>query len=420
MKILFLTPQLPYPPQKGTTIRNYNLIKNIALRHEVHLLSFYESERELEAAKPLHDVCASVTAVMAPTRTKSQRLVSVGLSPLPDMALRLPSQEFMDKLIALLEGGSFDIMQVEGIELAQYILGLEKELKEGQIVGFGKRPTAVIFDEHNAEYVLQKRAFQTDLGIPKRWPGAIYSLIQWQKLLGYERKVCQWSAGVIAVSEADKEALLKLDRSLDITVVPNGVDCAYFEAGGSTEHKRQIVFAGTLDYRPNIDAVAWFCDKILPVVKSHIPDVRFFVVGKSPPERLTKYASPNVVFTGPVEDVRPFMAESAVYVIPMRIGGGVRFKVLEAMAAGMPVVSTSMGAEGTYAVDGMDILIADDPSTFAIRVVQLLLEPDQHSYLIERARALVKSKFDWDVVVPRLEEYYRKLAIHDKRVPLVK
>ena len=138
----------------------------------------------------------------------------------------------------------------------------------------------------------------------------------------------------------------------------------------------------------------------MPQVKTHVPDVRFFVVGKSPPERLTKYAGPNVVFTGPVEDVRPFMSESTAYVVPMRIGGGVRFKVLEAMATGMPVVSTTMGAEGTDTVNGLDILLADDPSTFAIKVIQLLQEPEQYSYLVERARTLVKSRFDWNVVVP--------------------
>ena len=122
----------------------------------------------------------------------------------------------------------------------------EEYLKDGKITGLGKTTTAVLFDEHNAEYVLQKRAFQTDIRNPMKWVGAVYSLIQWQKLVGYERKACRHSAGIVAVSEADKAALLKLDENLDIAVVPNGVDCAYFESSRPSEHKHQLIFAGTL------------------------------------------------------------------------------------------------------------------------------------------------------------------------------
>jgi len=187
-----LTSQLPYPPHQGGAIRTYNLIVNLAPRHEIHLLSFVNSPNDLEGAGPLHQHCQTIQVVPVPQRSSLKRLLTTLFSPLPDMALRLPSAEFRHKLAARLESERFDVVQVESIEMAPYAMG-DAGWKADN------RPLWV-FDDYNAEYVLQQRAFETDVRHPRRWIGALYSFIQWQKLRRYEAAVCQRVDRVVAVS----------------------------------------------------------------------------------------------------------------------------------------------------------------------------------------------------------------------------
>ncbi len=195
MKLLLLTPQLPYPPHQGTTIRNYNLVRHLARRHEVHVLSFVLQPGEEQGAQPLREACRSLRTVVAPQRTMRQRLAGVVTSRLPDMALRLPSAEFHAALRDALQREAFDVVQVEGIEMAQYGLAW--------CDAAGGKPLWV-FDDHNAEYVLQRRAFETDLRRPRRWPAAAYSWIQWRRLTAYERLACRQMDRTVVCSEADQ------------------------------------------------------------------------------------------------------------------------------------------------------------------------------------------------------------------------
>ncbi|RME44144.1 MAG: glycosyl transferase family 1, partial [Chloroflexi bacterium] len=217
MKLLFLTPQLPYPPHQGTTIRNFHLLAGLARDHEIALLSFANPAESVDAT-PLPDLCYRLETVpMPPARPLTQRLVTTLTSPQPDMALRLPSRQFLERLEAWVQDETFDVIQVEGIEMGPYALALRQ----------GRRlstRTKLVFDDHNAEYVLQRRAFLTDVGQPTRWPAAGYSLIQWLKLRRYERLVCQAADRVVAVSETDAEALRRLMPGLRPAIVPNGVD----------------------------------------------------------------------------------------------------------------------------------------------------------------------------------------------------
>ena len=218
MKVLFLTPQLPNPPHKGTTIRNFNLIKQLSKNHEIHLLSFIRSEDELPWCDELRRYCRSVETVVAPQHSMLRRLLAFFLTPLPDMAIRLPSSEFMGKLEAILEREAFDIVQVEGIEMAQYGLAIKgydlastmlaaAGLPSGTLTGENVAECKVVFDDHNAEYVLQDRAYETDRRYPRRWIKALYSFVQRYKLRRYEAAICQAADHVIAVSQHDAEAL---------------------------------------------------------------------------------------------------------------------------------------------------------------------------------------------------------------------
>jgi len=416
MRILFLTPQLPYPPHQGTTIRNYNIIANLAPRHEIHLLSFVRSQDEIARATPLHQFCRSIEGIPTPRRSPLKRFFSLFLSPLPDMALRLPSAEFQARLAATLRRVPFDVVQIEGIEMARLWMLEVRNWKldyEAGLPTSNLQPPTSIFDDHNAEYVLQQRAFETDVRQPRRWVGALYSLIQWKKLSRYEAMVCRLADGVVAVSEADKTALQQLVPGLNVTVVPNGVDVEHYTSADirpSPLPPRSLVFTGKMDFRPNVDAVLWFCQEVLPLVRRKLPDARFYIVGQSPHRRVLRLADhPAVTVTGYVDDVRSYIAGACVYVVPLRIGGGTRLKVLEAMAMGKPIVSTSLGCEGFEGLEsGRELSVADTPEEFAQRVLELLDNASQRERLGQAARHFVEEQYDWRLIVPKLEQAYEK------------
>jgi polysaccharide biosynthesis protein PslH len=422
-RVLILTPQFPYPPHQGTTIRNFNLIAGLARRHEVHLLSFGDPQKS--QGTPLAGLCRSVQVVQTPQRTIGRRLAGLLFSRLPDLAQRLPSAEFRATLDATLERQDPDVLQVEGIELAQYLLRVAGSR------GSRDRP-CLILDEHNAEYVLQQRACETDArqlrpwgrdsdegdiaaapgrrGSARRLAGATYSLVQWRRLRSYERRACLAADRVVAVSEADAHALRALVPGLEPVVVPNGVDVDFYSAptpslaGRPGPQLWDLVFTGKMDFRPNVDAALWFAQQVLPLIRREAPQVRFWIVGQNPHARLEPLlADPGVEITGWVEDVRPYIAAAATYVVPLRIGGGTRLKVLEAMAMGKAIVSTTVGCEGFEVVGGREVLIADEPPEFAAVVLQLLRQPDLREEMGRAARDFASSRYDWRMIVPKLE-----------------
>ncbi len=440
MKVLFLTPQVPYPPQQGAALRNWGLISGLAARHEVAVLSFLvpppplsppmggteEGEppmggKEGGDADPLRAACR-IETVRFPVRTPRDRLRDMITTRQPDMALRLASELYAQRLADWLAVESFDVVHIGGIEMASYL-----DVIEAVHPSPGPSPTRgeldrprplVVFDNLNCEYLLQQRAFLTDLRAPARWPGAAYSFVQWQRLRRYEAQVCCRADRVLAVSEADAAALRKLVPGLDVSVVPNGVDTRTYTPTPIHSHTPTLTFTGTMDFRPNVDAVLWFARKVLPRVRAEVPEARFFVVGQRPHRRLDGLrGDPAITLTGWVEDARPYIAQATVYVAPLRIGGGTRLKLLEAMAMGRPVVATRLGAEGYPVTDGRELLLADTPADFAAAVVTLLRTPERRVELGQAARAFVERWYDWRTIVPRVEAVY--LRTHQTKRPPV-
>lgn len=402
MKILLLTPQLPYPPRQGTTIRNYNLIRALAQSHTVDLVTFLPPTETLTTDNPLYRFCRRIAALPQPVRALRQRALDTLTSPLPDMALRLESAAMHELTQSWAQEEVYAIVQVEGIEMAQY--GVKVAEGEGPIL---------VFDEHNCEYLLQKRNALTDLQQPRRWLAAAYSVAQWQKLVYYERRLCRQADAVLAVSEADKAALQRLTPDKTITVVSNGIHVHEYQmAPPSPTLTPTLVFTGKMDYRPNLDAVLWFGRKVLPLIQAQEPHVRFQIVGMNPHARLAELrANPAVEITGAVPDAQPYIQAATVYIIPMRVGGGTRFKALEAMACGKAIVSTRLGVEGIGVEQERELLLADTPEDFAAAVVRLVRDAHQTGALGRRlgaaARSLVESHYDWAKIIPRLEQAYQ-------------
>jgi sugar transferase (PEP-CTERM/EpsH1 system associated) len=397
-KILFLTPQLPYPPRQGAALRNWGLISGLAARHEVAVLSFLAPASSPEGAVA-QQVCR-VETVEFPTRTIRDRLRDMLTTRQPDMALRLASEAYARRLADWLAAESFAVVQIGGIEMAPYLDVLEAARPRPRIV----------FDNLNCEYLLQKRAFLTDLRAPVRWPGAAYSFVQWHRLRRYEAQVCRRADHVLAVSDVDALMLRRLSPTSHVTVVPNGVDTQTYTPTPTPTPPHphtSLVFTGTMDFRPNVDAILWFARHVLPQVQAKVPDVHLFVVGQRPHRRLESLRDdPAITLTGWVEDTRPYIAAAAVYVAPLRIGGGTRLKLLEAMAMGKAVVATRLGAEGYPVTDGRELLLADTPCDFAAAVVALLRAQERRTELGRVARAFVEQQYDWRAIVPRLEAVY--------------
>ena len=407
MRILFLTPQLPYPPHQGTAMRNYGLMRGLAERHQVSLLSFLEPKQSLEAAAPLLALCHKVETVPAPPpRSLARRARDTLTHRLPDMGLRLASPALARQLAGWLARESFDVVHVEGIEMAPY-LDLLHDVP------------LIVFDDHNCEYALQKSYAQIDARIPKRWAGALYSLVQWQKLRRYEAGVCRRAHCVLAVSQTDAQALRRLVPGLDVTVIPNGIQTDQYQpAQEAPPHQAPptLVFSGKMDFRPNVDAVRWFADEIWPRVRAAVPEAHFNAVGQRPHRQLDRLrADPSLTLTGWVKDMRPYIAGATVYIAPLRMGSGTRLKLLEAMSMSKAIVSTRLGAEGLVepthdqSASAPALVVDDnDPAAFADAVITLLREPARRVALGVAARAFVQAHYDWRVIIPRLEDLYTR------------
>ncbi len=408
MKLLILTPQLPYPPHQGTTIRNYNIIQCLAERHDISLLSFGTPE-ELAGAEPLKAACRRIEIASFPTRSMALRALTTFASPFPDMALRLKSETMHSKFEALLQSESFDIVQIEGIEMARYWT-MSRAAKSAS------RKPKLVFDDHNAEYVLQRTAFDSDAGNMRRWHGALYSFIQWNKLVHFEREICKMADAVVACSAADANAITALTGNTSKTyIIPNGVDTTYFVPSDKVCAKPlaevALVFAGKMDFRPNVDAMSWFCSEILPAIQAEVPLAHVVIVGQKPSSRILALGDQKgVTVTGWVPDTRPYVSDAAVYVVPLRMGSGTRLKVLEAMAMGKAIVSTFRGVEGIDVTRDRQVLIADFPAEFAGAVIALLRNPQRRHELGFAARALAETKYDWRALVPIFDQVYESVS----------
>lgn len=403
MRVLFLSPYPPFPPRSGGALRIFNLMKGLAARHEVWCLTFAADDAAVAALAPLRDVCRVVTVRGPQRRSTARRALSTLASPLPDMALRNASAAYANALDQLLAANRFDIVHAASIEMAPHGLRAKNS------------GSAVWLDEFNAEYVLQRRTALADLQNPTaaiRNPisllGAGYSLVQWQKLAAYERRVLRQFTGVLAVSEEDRRALLRLDPALNIAIVPNGVDTGYFAPQSPlVARDSSLVFTGTLDFRPNVDALRWFAAQVLPLIRHRRPEARLVAVGKSPSAAVRGLAGPAVALHADVPDVRPFIAGAGAYVVPLRMGGGVRLKLLEALSMQAPTVSTALGAEGVEGLQaGTHLLLADDAPGFAAAALRLLDDGALGRALGEAGRRLAAARYDWAAIVPRLERAY--------------
>lgn len=291
----------------------------------------------------------------------------------------------------LLSSRPFDIIQVES----------------SQLCGFRyESGGALVLDEHNIEYELLQRMQQGE----RSWTRRMYNQVEYRKFRPIEQEFWRKVDGCAVTSEREVAIVRSHAPSTPVKAVPNGVDPDFFAPSDIASEADTLVFNGLLSYRPNFDAVNYFIDEVLPLIERTRPGVTLTLVGHATPSELESLKRPNVILTGSVPDVRPYLAKAAVVVVPIRMGGGTRLKVVEALAMAKPVVSTTIGCEGIRVADGEHLLKADDAESFASGVALLLADADRAEALGRAGRRLMVEEYSWARSARLLEELYRDLA----------
>jgi glycosyltransferase involved in cell wall biosynthesis len=403
MKILILSHFVPYPPHGGAIQRNYNLFRAAAAAHEVHLLTFTQRKRLPTKAKLDECVAAcrkifkNVTVLELPTEYSSLRWYSLLLFNLfsltPYSIWKFHTRQMVTKLRNLIDSGGFDLVHVDTIALAEYINYLGA--------------TPAVLNHHNIESSLMlRRGHNENNPIVK-----LYILMQGWKLRRYEKKMASRFSMNIMVSELDKAELISFCPTAKADVVPNGTDIDYYLP---LDHPQTntLIFTGSMTWYPNRDAMIFFCREVFPIIKQQIPDVQMLVIGSMPPKEVTDAAAkePAIKVLGWVDDIRELVATSAVYVVPIRVGGGTRLKILDAMAQGKAIVSTTVGCEGIEVTPDVNILVGDSPAEFAAKVVTLLHDQPLRQRLQNNARKFVEDYYAWAGIARRLDQIYQNLG----------
>lgn len=385
MRILWLKTELLHPVDKGGKIRTYQMLRHINQAHDVTYLTLVKSDDPAAALRQADEYCHHLIPIMHAEATKFSarfyRDLAFNLSsPLPYAIQKYRSPAMQEAIEHELRERHYDAVVCDFLTPS---------------VNFkGDAATPAVLFQHNVESMIWKRHYETQQQPLKR---ALFHN-QWQKMLRYERDTCRHFDAVIAVSAADRDQMRDEFGIRNVFDVPTGVDTDYFRPLGGKPEPAELVFTGSMDWLPNEDAICFFAEMILPLVAQAIPAVKLTVVGRNPAARLREIAAADarIAVTGRVDDVRPYIDRAAAYVVPLRIGGGTRLKIYEAMAMAKPVISTTIGAEGLPLRDGRDLLIADEPEAFAHAVVRTLEDRMFAHQLGEQARSLVCERFGWE------------------------
>ena len=414
MRILFVTTEPPWPPVGGASLRAYNFIRYLGPRHRLHLVCYATARQELTLREALEPWCQSIHGVPPPEpRAPLRRILDTTSQRLPDVVQRFASAAMAETVARLLAAeGGLDLVHMMGLEATAAMF--PGDPRHGPVA----RP-CLLLDALNVEHLVQRQAFQVAGRSPAEWPRALYSWMQSRKLRQYEKQLCAQVAGVVAVSQEDKVTLEHLAPGLRTALIPNGVDAGHYQPSASSgpasacvpdlpEGRPVLLFTGTMDYRPNVDAVLWFAEEVFPLVLQAFQGAHFAVVGRNPVASIRKLSGPHITVTGAVPDDLPYFHHASVFVLPMRFGGGSRLKLLQAMACGLPVVTTSAGAGGVDVCPQKHAVVTDTAADFAESVVQLLQDTDAARRLGQQARELAL-KYDWDDSARRLENFYQSL-----------
>lgn len=402
-RILWVTNGLPYPPHSGFRQHDFHLITQAAQHYSIILCSLLESAEEVKLLDHIRPYCEDIAATVARRHTFKDHLPGVIdclLSGRP-----LATHSFYDEKLAayireIASARHIDLVQIEHSFFAPYLTCLPQRHACKTVLSF-----------HNLGGRQYRSMLKLDIGFRER----CLFLLKWLLMRRWE---AQWAAKfdhVLTVSPIEAKLLQAAEPTLSLSVIENGIDTQQCQLLPASSGPLTLLFVGTMGYPPNVDAVLWFCREILPRIQRQIPEVKLLVVGHHPrPEILKLSEQPDIIVTGHVPDVRPYYEQASVCIAPLRAGGGTRLKILEAMALGRPVVSTSLGCEGLHVTHDKELLIADTSSAFAKQVIGLFQSRALREQLAHQARKVVEAQYDWRMIGHKLLKVYEDLEKRQK------
>ena len=397
LKILLLSPWLPWPPHDGARIRILETLRFLSQRHKVTLLAHVSSHEELAHVEAIREFCENIEVEMLSTAPLPRMLrLGVGLlSGYPIIQSIHFSRRLANRLATITAREHFDIIQVELSMVARYARAISPA-----------STARTVLATHNIETQRFEREIPLSPWGLRRMALVINSLL----FPSWEQKSMALYDGAVAVSEHDRDWAQEYLPPGCVSLVPNGVDTRFFHPDRPDGLSRSMVFTGVMDYPPNVDAVVWFVNEIFPRLRARHPDLEFDIVGAKPSAAVLALAAhEGVTVTGSVPDIRPFVDRAFAFVVPLRSGGGTRLKILQAMAMGCPVVSTRLGAEGIDVTHGENLLFADDAPQFLEQIGKLSASVELGHNIGRAGRELVTSQYDWQSCLEGLEDLYRKL-----------
>ncbi len=398
LRILWVKVGGLWPLNTGGRLRSFHIVRELSHRHQLSLITSHAPQEDGAALSRQLPHCRQVISVPhTPAKHNSPRfllaLMRSWLTPLPVDIYKNHIAALEREVQRALNSGNYDLC------VADFLTAMPNVPLDGD--------TPLLFFSHNVEHMIWRRLGNTETRPLHR---ALLAL-EWRKMRRYETASCRRAGLSIAVSEKDKRMLGASAPGSRMRAIPTGVDLDYFHPGDAARQQPlEIVFSGSMDWHPNEDAILYFIDAMLPRLRRELPQLSVTVVGRNPSRRLQEAAVvANVRLTGTVDDVRPYIERAAVYVVPLRIGGGTRLKIYEALAMGKAVVSTRIGAEGLPLKDGKHLLLADDPAEFAEKILALLRDPDRRRQLGEAGRRLMELRYSWPRVARVFERHCREL-----------
>jgi len=388
VRILWLKTELLHPVDKGGKIRTYNMLKELKREHHVTYLTLDDGTANADARARATEYCHELICV--PHRAHEKFTLAF----------------YFELLLNLLSSRPYAIKKYESTAMSDKILELESRNEFDLLVCDFLAPTAnvprtltmsTILFQHNVEAMIWKRHYEVQNNPLKK----AYLYGQWRKMWQFEKEMCHRFDCVIAVSADDRDHMKREYGAEAVFDVPTGVDTEFFSPSGAVVPKpHSLVFTGSMDWLPNEDAIRYFMREIMPLIKEKVLDATLTVVGRNPPAAFVELsrAEPSLIITGRVDDVRPYIESAAAYVVPLRIGGGTRLKIFEAMAMEKPVISTTVGAEGLALSNGVELLVADEAKSFAEAVVKVLTDSSYAFDLGQRAVSTVRHHHGWHQV----------------------
>jgi glycosyltransferase involved in cell wall biosynthesis len=402
LRILWVKVGGLWPPTTGGRLRSLHMLDELSRRHPVGLVTTHQPGRDPAGLVSRLPGCERIDSISyALPKQGSLRFAG---DVAGSWASRYPADIWRWRIPAV--RARIRERMAEGVDLcvADFLVAMPNLPAVGGV--------PVVLFEHNVEHMIWKRLYQVE---ERRWRRALLA-VEWRKMRRYEAEACARAGLTVAVSEADRALLSARAPGADIRAIPTGVDTSYFHPNGAAEAPATLVFTGSMDWYPNEDAILYFLDAILPEVRREVPGVSLAVVGRDPTDRLRAAgAAAGICITGTVSDVRPYVAEAAVYVVPLRVGGGTRLKIFEALAMGKAVVSTRVGAEGLPIVPDRHFLQADSPAAFAQAVISLLNDADRRRALGLAGRRLVEERYSWSQVTREFEGHCQELVSRHAR-----